>query len=221
MTDEPTLQLSEVIKTVIQHLGKKGGTGDVIEPVARKLSAWHGAGALSQSEVDDWISYLIDGMLDAGVIFFQEDDDDDEGKDCLLTMTPLGWRIFKGQEHPYAEILEPNPAIIKFGGQHQEHTEEHDPERVKALLKKILGDKCESFGLFLVEYDRYSPSFLVDDAILVFRQGDSPEDDLFITSHKSNFCTKLSDVHIVRDMESLVRAMSLNKQGLDGLDTAQ
>jgi hypothetical protein len=213
MPYDPIILVEETAKVVTQYLGEKGGIKDVEPFLLRRLSVLHAKNPLSQSDMDEEICYLIDRLLAIGVIETDEEDYETEG--FVARLSPLGWQMFEQREaHPYAEMLEHKSAIIKLDYEHQddEEVEAHDPERAKLLLKKILGEQHGNFGLYLEEYGKWSPKFSVDGVALVFRQGDSPKDDVFITSCTPEHRANLSDVHIVRDMKSLARVISFHKQ---------
>lgn len=181
--------LNEIIRETVQHIGEHGPAADLATFISLKLAV---LGALPEQDED----YFIDGMLDTGVIYLPDNDEDE--KEGRFILTDLGKYLFEqSQEHPYAEILEPCPDLdgeiftVAYNALgEQDEPGEHDPERAKALLKKILGNYYKH--AYLQQYDRNHPTFGVADTELVFYQGMCPEDDVF-----------LAGPHVIRDLAGL------------------
>lgn len=116
------------------------------------------------------------------------------------TLSKFGRELYeKKQNAPYAEMLDADPSIgrkaIEAGmsaNQAAGELTEHDPERAKALLKKIMGEELYR-GVRLMQYKPLYPIFLLDGVEMVFVQGAMPETDHFL----------IDGIVVVRDMASL------------------
>lgn len=123
--------------------------------------------------------------------------DDDE----RLCLSPAGKRLYETkQPHPYAELLDgkhdTDLIVIEAALESLKDAPALtpcDPERAKALLKKILGEELHQYARIL-DADEYHPAFGLGVIELHFCQGATPADDFFVTD--PTIVRSLSDIGI-------------------------
>lgn len=111
--------------------------------------------------------------------------DDDE---CLC-LSPAGKRMYETkQPHPYADLLDGKPdarlEVIEAALDSlidAPALAPCDPERAKALLKKVLGEELHQYAT-IVDADEYYPAFGLGTTVLHFCQGATPDDDFFTST---------------------------------------
>ena len=109
--------------------------------------------------------------------------------DCAaeITLSALGQQVYEKKAGvPYADLLDADPQVSEKAIQaaldaakNADFPISHDPERAKALLKKILGDLYPG-GVSLIEYRELYPTFAFGKSEMVFCQGATPDEDYFL-----------------------------------------
>jgi hypothetical protein len=206
-----TLKKSEILHRLVEYVGERGAVRPSdLEKFAKSL-----LGSETETEGDlrklRYTLFQHDLLLADGgiptlraVIVKPDEELPPEYVIKEFTLSEFGAKIHgKKMPIPYAEMLDADSEITEkivraalSAIAALEEPKEHDPERAKALLKKILGEELYK-GVRLSQYRSLYPIFLIDEIEMIFTQGVEPEADYFL----------IDGFFVVRDLASLGSAI--------------
>lgn len=189
-----TLKKSEISLRILEYIGERGAVSpDELAQFAKPLLASETDAELTLRKIQHELSGRHLLLADGGVlkvIVTLVRNGEEPPPPCVVkeySLSEFGAEVYANKTPiPYADLLDVDPEIGEKAVQaaidaakDADYPESHDPERAKALLKKIFGDLYPG-GVNLIEYHDLYPVFTFGKAEMVFCQGVTPNEDYFL-----------------------------------------